>query len=280
MKDEISPQNAYALAREAGVSYEAAVRQLTNLKIVNASQSSKLLKVRPLKIKTEIGWGKRPLNGTANVWPVDEHWNEQKLQVHIDDEVVISLPENRSTGYRWFIKNYGSNDVKEESAVVAGDDYITARTSAASVRTSTKSSLNGTTDRLERRARLVSLNRQHRQLDRLETTVALSECLPLANTVEPMVGATGRRILRFRFHRSGATALFLQHQSAYSTNTEPIEQYYIEVSVKARRQGMSFNQLLDEHYNNEPVECSKPHRTRYLDSTSKLQSDASALKLF
>jgi hypothetical protein len=35
------------------------------------------------------------------VWPVDEQWNDQLVSLRADDEVVVSLPENRSTGYRW-----------------------------------------------------------------------------------------------------------------------------------------------------------------------------------
>ena len=53
----VSPQHAYTVAREAGVSYEAAVRQLANLGVISRFESYELLKVRPLKIKTGIGWG-------------------------------------------------------------------------------------------------------------------------------------------------------------------------------------------------------------------------------
>ena len=41
------------------------------------------------------------MNGYADVWPVDEAWNGQMVALRADDEIIISLPENRSTGYRW-----------------------------------------------------------------------------------------------------------------------------------------------------------------------------------
>ena len=98
---DVLPVHAYTVAREAGVSYEAAVRQLANLEIISPSQVAQMIETVPLKIKTEIGRGRRPVIGTADVWPVDEHWHGHRLSVRVDDEVVVLLPENRSTGYRW-----------------------------------------------------------------------------------------------------------------------------------------------------------------------------------
>ena len=103
---DVSPVDAYTVAREAGVSYEAAVRQFANLDAISDFAANELLRIRPLKIKTKIGQGQRPVVGTADVWPVDEQWHGQLLRVHTDDEVVVSLPENRSTGYRWFFADH------------------------------------------------------------------------------------------------------------------------------------------------------------------------------
>jgi IrrE N-terminal-like domain len=97
----VGPKEAYFVAREAGVSYEASVRQLNNLRVITSAQAAALLQVRPLTVKSELAGGRRPVHGYADVWPVDEAWNDQVLWLRADDEVVVSLPENRSTGYRW-----------------------------------------------------------------------------------------------------------------------------------------------------------------------------------
>ncbi len=100
-RGRVGPKDAYFIAREVGVSYEAAVRQLTNLRVITPANATSLLGVRPLTLKTELAGGRRPVYGYADVWPVDELWNNQQLSLRADDEVVVSLPENRSTGYRW-----------------------------------------------------------------------------------------------------------------------------------------------------------------------------------
>lgn len=97
----VRPDQAYFVAREAGVSYEAAVRQFTNLQVITAADATALLGVRPLTVKSQLAGGRRPVYGYADVWPVDEQWNGQMVSLRADDEVVVSLPENRSTGYRW-----------------------------------------------------------------------------------------------------------------------------------------------------------------------------------
>jgi len=103
----VGPRDAYFVAREAGVSYEAAVRQLANLQVITAADATLLLppNVRPLMVKSELAGGRRPVYGYADVWPVDEAWNDQVLSLRTDDEVVLSLPENRSSGYRWMFDN-------------------------------------------------------------------------------------------------------------------------------------------------------------------------------
>ena len=99
----LGPLDVYTVAREAGVSYEAAARQLHHLDRVTQHELRELLKVQPLKVKQSIGAGRRPVVGVADVWPVDMAWHGQQLNVQTDDEIIISLPEDRSTGYRWSI---------------------------------------------------------------------------------------------------------------------------------------------------------------------------------
>lgn len=90
----------YQAARDMGASYEAAVWQMTNLGIVDTTQRDYLLSHTPGQIKAELCQGHRP-HGWVDVWPVDLTSSPEHLELVAGDELFVSLPENRSTGYRW-----------------------------------------------------------------------------------------------------------------------------------------------------------------------------------
>lgn len=98
----MSPVQAYLIARDMRVSYEAALRQMGNLGIVSDAERDALLNVQPMEIKQGLAHGHRPVNKNAEVWPLDARISyAHQLDVTVDDEIVIALPENRTTGYRW-----------------------------------------------------------------------------------------------------------------------------------------------------------------------------------
>lgn len=94
----------YLMARDMGASYEAVVRQLDNLDIINRNRRDELLSVQPAVIKAELAFGHRPV-GNVDVWPVDVRSSGGALTVTEGDEIVIVLPENRTTGYRWLTED-------------------------------------------------------------------------------------------------------------------------------------------------------------------------------
>lgn len=90
----------YLMARDMGASYEAVVRQLDNLDIINRSKRNELLSIQPATIKAELAFGHQAV-GNVDVWPVDMRASGGAITVTEGDEVVVMLPENRTTGYRW-----------------------------------------------------------------------------------------------------------------------------------------------------------------------------------
>lgn len=99
---EMSPAQAYLIARDMRVSYEAALRQMGHLGIVSDAERDALLNVQPIEIKQGLAHGHRPVNRNADVWPLDARTSYvHRLDVTIEDEIVIALPENRTTGHRW-----------------------------------------------------------------------------------------------------------------------------------------------------------------------------------
>jgi predicted secreted protein len=100
--DRVTPAIAYLAARDMQVSYEAAVRQMANVDMLTDHQRDDLLGVSRMQAKQELAFGHRPQVGVADLWLVDgppatlEH-----VDLVVNDEIVVALPENRTTGYRW-----------------------------------------------------------------------------------------------------------------------------------------------------------------------------------
>jgi len=112
------PSQAYLAARDMRVSYEAAVRQMTELEVISGQDRDRLLLVSPMAAKRALAHGIRPVVGNADIWPIDERWNGAHLDVTTHDEIVIALPENRTTGYRWMTQadRIARADAKKRSA--------------------------------------------------------------------------------------------------------------------------------------------------------------------
>lgn len=90
----------YLMARDMGASYEAVVRQLANLNVIRRIKRDELLAIQPATIKSQLSLGHRPV-GQVDVWPVDARFSGGAITVTEGDEVVIVLPENRTTGHQW-----------------------------------------------------------------------------------------------------------------------------------------------------------------------------------
>lgn len=238
----LGPLEVYTVAREAGVSYEASARQLHHLDRITRHELRELLKVKPLKVKQAIGAGRRPVVGIADVWPVDLAWHGQQLNVHTDDEIIISLPEGRSTGYRWSIASTGPNPprlaVERERrpaaaaqlellpvaggrATVVGDVYLADGAATA---------LPDAAIRNRRAARLGASQPQGAvQHVREERATA---------------GTAGRRVLGIRLREPGVTQFRLELRDELN-EAEPADEYRLTVAVEARREGIPIGQLSD-----------------------------------
>lgn len=264
---DVTPTVAYAVAREAGVSYEAAVRQLNNLDIIEGHQAADLLRPRPLTIKAAVAGGRRPINGYADVWPVDERWNAQRLTLHLEDEIAISLPENRTSGYRWFAADaeprMDERPPPPAFATVppagAHIDFARATSSsraptAALQRIPKRAAV--TTDVAPRqiadgvelvgdtyipaRAPHVQRPTERRRIRLAAAGHASQDELPSGG----MVGATGRRLLGARFTTPGEHRVRFVYRPAYRDES-PVEQYEIVAVVDHRRRGFSIDQLVE-----------------------------------
>lgn len=274
----LAPRDCYLLAREAGVSYEAAIWQLVNLEFVTVSQARNLLRTRPLSIKTALAYGRRPVNGWADVWPVDEEWDDEVLHLRIEDEAVISLPENRSTGFRWMLADASEptlpvTEPPGQFAEPLDADYLKEaqeeffrripsveqrsaapavimralrrRTSADGEDSEARDSQAGTNVVGDHylTSRVPSVRPNDARQARLRVAEGnVSTVAPDANLV---AGATGRRLFGVRFGVPGMHAVRLVYRSPYAEGPD-LYSYVIHAMVETRRTGISVDQLATE----------------------------------
>jgi Zn-dependent peptidase ImmA (M78 family)/predicted secreted protein len=112
----IDAVKAYSLAQTLGVSYEAVLHQLRHIDAITFAQHSTLSQITPRRIKAYLTGG-RLVDRNAAVWAPTLQEMEQ-LEVTVGDEIVVSLPENRTTGYRWNVEDAG------DGLVVVGDGFV------------------------------------------------------------------------------------------------------------------------------------------------------------
>lgn len=277
--EPLTPRDCYLLAREAGVSYEAALWQLVNLEVLTRAQANALFQTRPLSIKTDLAYGRRPVNGWADVWPVDEAWNDEVLNLHIEDEAVISLPENRTTGYRWMLADApepintptqppaafadppGTSDIDRERIDTARRDFL-RRAEATEEAAAPRPVM----QRLRRRTPADDGDRESRIPEAGVDVVGDDYLTSRVRSVQPqearrvrlevaegstgeggtehglVAGTTGRRLLGVRFASPGMHTIRLVYRSPFAQGPD-LDSYTIHAIAETRRAGISVDQL-------------------------------------
>ncbi len=275
----VEPEHAYAVAREASVSYEAAVRQLAHLEVITPDRIAVLRQRRPLQVKAALALGRRPVNGYADVWPVNEEWDDQLLALRVEDEVVISLPENRSTGYRWMLPDdHRSAEASPPPPPLGGQqpdamdqDAVAELRSRFAASNTTRSAARAPGVVLERlrdiagapagelppvggadvvgdeyvparTAWLPARQARRQRIAHHTSAPAGAARVPTSGGDDPIVAGTGRRVLSVRFPRPGPVTIRLHYQSPYNDD-DPNEQYLLHALVEPRRVGFSVDQL-------------------------------------
>ncbi|WP_420438085.1 ImmA/IrrE family metallo-endopeptidase [Candidatus Poriferisodalis sp.] len=273
----LGPLDVYTVAREAGVSYEAAARQLHHLDRITQHELRELLKVQPLKVKQSIGAGRRPVVGVADVWPVDMAWHGQLLNVRTDDEIIISLPEDRSTGYRWSIASpnasprraaapppppFADDGPLEPAALPLAEPKAAPRARPPSQAVD-RARQPASPDRPEPleiaggRAAVVGdvyiADRfsqamtdaaiRSRRLARLGASES-RKAVQHVREEKIVAGALGRRVLGVRLTEPGTTQLRLVLRNEYG-DADPVDEYRITAAVEARREAITIDQISD-----------------------------------
>ena len=272
----LGPLDIYTVAREAGVSYEAAARQLYHLERITQHELRDLLKVQPLKVKQAIGAGRRPVVGIADVWPVDMAWRDQQLGVRTDDEIIISLPEDRSTGYRWSIPSTGPSPQRSATQPPPpfAENELPDWTGLAMAEPKAELRRKPPSQAVDRARRpspaekpeplpiaggratvvgdvyiaddspqvLTNAATRSRRLARLGAAEAQEAQQVRKEKI--VVGAVGRRVFGIRLQEPGKTELRLVLRNVYG-DSDPVDEYRITAAVEARREAFAIDQISD-----------------------------------
>jgi predicted secreted protein len=249
--DHVSPMQAYAFSREVGVSYEAGVRHLANLQILNISAMRELLRARPIDLKTQLAHGRRPNDARADVWAIDERWDEASLSIHLHDEVVVSLPENRTTGYRWALESSEEQTNRDQKPHRSADR--TARDVELSTHDFEPQAARGAAPARDLSPQLsvdlgsnTVLGIVHDEyVPGWRRDTYRSELLSRFRAdASVQVGATGRRVLTLEAIQPGVTTLRLVYASPYERDSKAEGTFQLETKIEKPRVDASVNQLL------------------------------------
>lgn len=95
------PEVVYQLSLRMGVSFSAMCYTLQRFRAIDSIAASKLLKVRPQKIKEQLAEGIEPETWHGDVWLVTERDEGMLLEGSRTDLVILRFKEHSGSGYMW-----------------------------------------------------------------------------------------------------------------------------------------------------------------------------------
>lgn len=202
----MEPHQVYLLSLHLGVSYTALIFQLVALRKVSRQLANQLAKYQPRRIKQELlGRDLGPVDSWADVWPIDENDNGHLLNVRVNDEINVALPETPSSGFRW---------------IITAPDTVDLATEASSA--NNKAAISTLIDAHElSEANLVLLGDEFEGERQTENNIVL--------------GAGGRRYLKFRVMQPGAYELRLDLCRPWMGNSE--DTFHIRINAVPKATG-------------------------------------------
>lgn len=212
---ELTDIQAYRLALDMGVSYSAAVNQLVALKKIRPDVGDLLRKQSPKTIKAKLGRGYSPENSWADVWVLDRANSGKSLNVRVQDELHVSLPEIPSTGYVWMLAGTGVPDLTSENQQQGRLEFATAHQRLIS----------------EQAAEVANAQREAAHL------ALVSDEFESLATNQTRMGKGGTRYLTFRALRSGSFTLLLQKRRPWQGAAAPVETFELPMTILPKPTG-------------------------------------------
>lgn len=106
----------YQLSLRLRTSYSAMITRLQTMSWIDRSEVSRLRSIAPKQVKTRL-LGRPPTDSRSDVWLVTERREQAAISPLVGDEVLFSLEETPSTGYRW-------DPELGDGLMVEGDEFV------------------------------------------------------------------------------------------------------------------------------------------------------------
>ncbi|MEN5100297.1 ImmA/IrrE family metallo-endopeptidase [Stenotrophomonas sp. TWI809] len=101
------PVTLYQLSLRLGISYTATAWSLARQKLLHTGEVKELLKIQPIDIKQALLKGQN-FESRREVWLLDESDRASVLEPRADDQVLVRLRSNASSGYLWSLSELAS----------------------------------------------------------------------------------------------------------------------------------------------------------------------------
>jgi Zn-dependent peptidase ImmA (M78 family) len=95
------PFDVYALSLWLGTSYTATARQLSTTRLVDRATAEQWARIAPAQLKQALAGELVPDDLRNDVWWLDARYHEYPVEARPGDRVVLTLPENATTGFSW-----------------------------------------------------------------------------------------------------------------------------------------------------------------------------------
>lgn len=260
---DIRPEQVYLVSRDVDVSYEAATRRLAAMKLIGSAEVASLLKVGRLNALRRAFDGHRPVDGHADLWRTDATVEHAPLPVREGDDVLIVLPENRTTGWQWLdaaaVQRRNSGVRRPRPSGPAAADHDTALTDhldaqydwgdhpathglaahtapvddhqgPAEVDEVAPLTVVGDDFRVTGDAPTAQGRQRRRQLR--AATTADTGSVRAGDDAEVIVGGAGQRTLAVHCAQPGEWTFDLQYAHAYDPYQPPAAEYQLRVQVE------------------------------------------------
>ena len=274
-KGQVTPEQVYLLSRDLYVSYEAVARRLQTSHYLTSHDVIGLIKVGRLGALQRLFSGLRPTDGYADMWevglPEDDEQDVAPVIASERDEVVVILPEQRLSGWRWLTaeqltaRNARSTAGRRPRAPVTADATTPMPPNAPLAQVVTPvekhpAELNAVLGLLPPQSSAVvnaastvaepnddepfdvvadmysaelAPGIAARQLRRARQQRAANSHAALQADAQHVVGATGIRRIVLRCNEPGGWFVQLHYAHAYDPAIDPVSELRVEVNVQA-----------------------------------------------
>lgn len=253
-RGNVRPEQVYLISRDAGVSYQAAIHRLTAMKLISRSQADALHRVSRLDALKGAFDGHRPVDGYAELWSVDETLDRITVPVREGDDVLIMLPENRTTGWRWLddaalqirrtgvrrprptapLPQNGDRRGRHAEAVPYLDEVLAAAAPDGSAQPEPNPDIEAPLRIVGDDYRVRGDVRTGRELERRRRDLAerADTAMPTEEPPAVLVGQTGQRTMAVHCAEPGQWSLDLHYTHAYDPDAPAAARYQLRVDVE------------------------------------------------